>query len=82
MLTVKFNLLRPLGQLEAMKGRRYGFNEVAERSGLSRQTIRNVMRESPQQINVTTLAGLLNFFAHEGMPVTVDQFFEVREVQD
>lgn len=81
MITVKFNLFRPLGQLEAIKGRRYEYNEIAERSGLSRQTVRNIMKEAPQQINVATLAGLLSFFAGEGMPVEIGQFFEVQTIE-
>jgi len=80
-IVVKFNLFRPLGQLEAIKGRRYEYNEIAERSGLSRQTVRNIMREAPQQINVATLAGLITFFVDEGMPVEVGQFFEVQYLE-
>lgn len=78
MYRVRFNLLRPLGQLESLKGRRYEYGEIAELSGLSRQTVRNVMKAPPSQINVDTLAGLMQFFANEGMPITVDQFFDIQ----
>ena len=46
--------------------------------------VRNNARNTDmrKEVGQAILAGLLNFFAHEGMPVTVDQFFEVREVQE
>lgn len=78
MPTVRFNLLRPLGQLEALRNHRYEYGEIARLSGLSRQTVRNVMKESPKQINIDTLTGLMRFFADEGMPVTIDRFFDVQ----
>ena len=74
---VTFNVLRPLGQLEAQRNHRYTFAEVAELSGLSRQTVRNIMRKPPQQIDVDTVAALLAFFAAEGMPIGVGQLFDV-----
>lgn len=60
-----------------MKGKRYTATEIAKASKVNRQTIRNFMNESPDQINVHTIAGLLDFFAAEGMPVTINDLFTI-----
>ena len=74
---VTFNLLRPIGRLEAQRNRRYEYAEIAHLSGLSRQTVRNIMRKSPKQIDVDTLSRLLTFFAAEGMAIGVGDMFDV-----
>lgn len=76
-LDVRFNVLAPLGKLEERRGRRYDYHEIADIGQLSRQTVRNILRKPPEQVNVKTIAGFLIFFAHEGMPITVSDLFTV-----
>lgn len=78
-MKIEFNLIRPLAQLEIKNGRRYTYTEIARKAKLNRQTVRNLMGEAPDQINVHTLGGLLDFFATEGMLITVSDLFTVTD---
>ena len=74
---LKFNLHKPLSQLEQKKDCRYSYAQVAEISGLTRQGVRRLLKENSDTLRVSTLSALLDFFASEGMPITVDKLFEV-----
>jgi hypothetical protein len=76
-MKIEFNLIRPLAQLEIKNGRRYTYTDIARKAKVNRQTVRNLMTEPPDQINVHTLGGLLDFFAAEGMPIGVADLFTV-----
>lgn len=73
---LKFSLHGPLGRLEAQKGR-YSYARISEISKISRQGIRRMLVEDTQQVDVATLSKLLDFFASEGMPITVNDLFVV-----
>lgn len=75
---LKFNLHKPLYQLEQKNGR-YSYAKIAEISGLTRQGVRRLLKEPSDTISVRTIGKLLDFFASEGMPITVDQLFTVEE---
>ena len=76
---VTFNLHAPLSNLEQLKNRRYSYAEVADISSLTRQGVRRLLKEPSETVSVVTLAKLLDFFAAEGMPITIDQLFTVQE---
>lgn len=76
---VQFNLLSTLHRLEERRARRYTYQDIASVAGLNRQNIRHLLKSPPRRIDMDTLAALLDFFAAEGMPVTIDQLFTVTE---
>lgn len=76
---LKFNLHKPLSQLEQKKNRRYSYAEIADACDLTRQGVRRLLKEESNTLSVLTLDKLLRFFASEGMPITIDQLFTVTE---
>lgn len=77
MTTVQSNLFRLIAQLEANTGKPYPLQVVAAKSGVHRHTIEVLAKGTPQGIHFKTMAGLLDFFASEGMPITVGDLFTI-----
>lgn len=73
----KFNLKQLLRQLSIQNDRDYEIQQVAEASGLSRFTVASIMSNSSNRVELRTLDRLQDFFASEGMPITIDQLFTV-----
>lgn len=80
MAKLLFNLHKPLSRLEQIKNRRYSFSEIADASGLTRQGVRRLLKEPSDRIDVDTLSKLLDFFATEGMPITVNDLFTTQTI--
>ena len=78
---VKINLHAPLGRLEQLKNCRYspGDISIASNARISRQAIHKILNTQVQSVSVETIGALLDFFASEGMPITIDQLFTVEE---
>lgn len=70
---VELNIYHLINRLEAIKGRRISDNEIATALGVHRHTVTKIRKGRPEP----SLAKLLDYFAAEGMPVTVDQLFTV-----
>lgn len=70
-----FNLHRPLSELEQRRKQRYSYADIADKSGMTRQGVRRLLKEETLVIRVDTLSALLDFFAAEGMPITVSDLF-------
>jgi transcriptional regulator with XRE-family HTH domain len=64
-------------ELMQEKGLSYSQAELSKKTGLTRQTVVRVFGDQAERIDMTTLAALLDFFAAEGMPVTVADLFTV-----
>ena len=77
---VSFNLFSVINRLEAHKGETVTNTYVAEQSGLSRFTIQKIVNNDSERVDLSTLAALIDFFAAEGMPVTVAELFTVTPV--
>ena len=77
---VAFNLFDTIRRLEMMKGETVSNTYVAEQSGLSRFTIQKIVNNESERVDLPTIAKLLDFFAAEGMPVTVAELFTVTPV--
>lgn len=75
-----FNLHKPLARLEQLKNRRYSFAEIAAASGLTRQGVRRLLKEPSDRIDVDTINHLLDFFAAEGMPITINDLFTTQVI--
>ena len=76
---IAFNLFDVIKRLERAKGETVTNTYVAERSGLSRFTIQKIVNNDSERVDLSTLAALLDFFAAEGMPVTVADLFTVTD---
>lgn len=72
---LKFNLHKPLSQLEQKKNRRYNYAEIADVCGLTRQGVRRLLKEGSDTLRVSTLSALVEFFDKQGMPITVNDLF-------
>ncbi|HXH29879.1 MAG TPA: hypothetical protein VNJ01_03635 [Bacteriovoracaceae bacterium] len=75
---VKLNIYQAINRLEGENQRRYSDNEIARLTGLHRHTVALIRKGRDDKL----LAGLLNFFASEGMPVTIADLFSVTTVPD
>lgn len=76
MYMVKFNLHKPLAELEQRNNRRYSYVEIAEIAGLTRQGVRRLLKEQTERIDIVTFDKLLTFFLNEDMPVGVADLLE------
>lgn len=77
MRNTKFNLKQLIRQLESKNNRDYEYQQIAQACGLSRFTVASIANNGSVRIELRTIDKLLDFFAAEGMPVTVDQLFTV-----
>ena len=76
---LQFNIEPLLWRLQSENKRRYTYTEVANRIGVKRQSIERLSRNDSFQDLLVLLSALLDFFAAEGMPITIDQLFTVQE---
>lgn len=74
---VQLNLLGALHRLEDRMARRYTYSDIAHIADLNRQGVRHLLKNPPKRIDTETLGKLLDFFAAEGMPVSIDELFTV-----
>lgn len=76
---VRFDLRTKLNELERVRDTRYGYADIAAatKNRLSRQTARQLLKSTPKRVDTDTLAALLDFFAAEGMPISVGDLFAV-----
>lgn len=77
---IKFKLEEQLLQLQAQNNQRYSYRQISETTGLKRQTVERIARNESYQDLLGILAVLLDFFAAEGMPITIDDLFTVEDV--
>lgn len=73
----KFTPHNALGRLEAKKGHRYNYGDISKIMGDDRQKIRYQLSKPVIEIKTTMIDQWLDFFAHEGMPITVADLFTV-----
>lgn len=74
---IKFNLFSLRAKLEAKSGRTYSWVEIAKVTGAHRNTIQNLAANRTGTIDTVVAGKLLDFFAAEGMPITVADLFTV-----
>lgn len=79
MQKVKLNLYTPLGKLDKIKNHRHTPGDISIASGgrVSRQAIHKILSGKVKGVAFDTLAAILDFFASQGMPITVADLFEV-----
>lgn len=77
--STRFTPQNPLGKLEALKGKRYNYAEIAGimNSNTDRQKIRYQLNNSLGEIKMAMLDKWLDFFASEGMPIVLADLFTV-----
>lgn len=82
MIQVKFNLRKALHRLEERTGKRYSTGEISQIGGglISRQSIFRMIAQPDVElssISMDALITLLTFFHAEGMPVKLEDLFDV-----
>lgn len=76
--TVTFTPQVPLGKLEAIKGKRYNNSDIARVMGVKdRQRVQYQLNTRVEAVKSRTLGLWLDFFAAEGMPVSVNDLYTV-----
>lgn len=79
-MKVEIRVLQLVGALEERNRCRYTFTDIADAAGLSRHTVRKLMTGETKAVDLETMGKLLDFFAAEGMPITVFDLFTVTPV--
>lgn len=74
---VKLNVFALFKDLEKQTGHNLYMTDVAAKSGITRQTWDKLLRGDTERVEMRTLARLLDFFAAEGMPVTINDLFTI-----
>lgn len=80
--TTRFTPHKPLGKLEAQKGRRYSYMDIAKVMNDDRQKVRYQLSQPISEIKTIMIDKWLTFFAAEGMPISVSDLFTVTEIND
>lgn len=81
MTKLTFNIYPMLTELELSQKKRFspGAISIAVKGRVSRQTVHSLLHKQIKNVNIETLEALLDFFASEGMPITVGDLFDVRQ---
>lgn len=74
---VSHNLFALKRQLEIHSNRPYTWAEIEAATGIHRNTLSNYASNSTSRLDFDVAARLLDFFAAEGMPITVGDLFTV-----
>lgn len=77
MTHIKYNLFMLKRQLEMHKGKSYSWQEISHTTGVHFNTLHNIENNKTRRLDLDIVAKLLDFFAAEGMPVSVDDLFLV-----
>lgn len=79
MSKIIYNFVKLKAKLELHTGKQYTWAYIAEHAGVSQNTMSSWVNNRTARADLTGLAKLLDFFASEGMPITIDQLFTVEE---
>jgi hypothetical protein len=64
-------------QLEIKTGRPYSWAEIARESTVQINTVKNIANNKTGRVDLDNVSKLMRFFASQGMPITVSDFFIV-----
>jgi DNA-binding Xre family transcriptional regulator len=81
-MEITLNVMAKVNELEQLRHRRYNYTDIADAANLSRHTVRKWLTGEVKAIDLESLGKLLDFFAAEGMPVTVADLFTVTVTPD
>ena len=76
-LTVKFNVDRLLRELSALTNKDYDKQSLAVQIGISRSSLYNILDNSNNRVDLSTLGKLLYFFHSEGLVISMSDLFVV-----
>ncbi len=77
MTTIKYNLFALKRQLEVKSNRPYTWKEIAGAVNAHPNTLQNIAGNKTARVDTHVMAGLLDFFAAQGMPITVADLFVI-----
>lgn len=80
MYTVTFKLFDLVNELERLNQKRYSWEAIAKSANVSRGTLYNMQANATKGVSLETIARLLAFFEAEGMPIRLEELFEVEKV--
>lgn len=79
---VEYNLFDLLRDLEKRQQRIISDAEVARRLGVHRHTVESMTAGTADEQIRKKMAAVLDFFAAEGMTITIDQLFNVTDTSE
>lgn len=80
MTTVKLNIFSLIKRLEIKHGHDLQWSDISRKSGITRQTWLRLRTNEATGIDLVTIGKLLDFFAAEGMPITVNDLFTTQAI--
>lgn len=80
-IKLRFCLDKLVSALGCRTQHEYSDKEIAAKSRISYAAIYSLLHKDVRVIDLTTLAALIDFFASEGMPITVADLFSVEQVE-
>lgn len=75
MTEIKLNVFSLIKQLEIKRGHDLQWSDISRKSGITRQTWLRLRTNEATGIDLGTLGKLIDFFAAEGMPITISDLF-------
>jgi hypothetical protein len=78
-IKVTHNLFELKRRLEIHKRRRYTWTDISSATGIHRNTLNNYASNKSRGVDLDVVGKLLDFFASEGLLVTVADLFTVTE---
>lgn len=79
---IEFNLFQLINRLEAAKEREVTIVEIAEETGLSQAGLYKAKNKAYSGVQFETLGKLMDYFARQGMPITISDMFTVKKVKE
>lgn len=77
---IKPAFMECLLRLQEQNQKRYTWSEIGTALGMSKQGARNLFTKESDSVRYSTLSGLLNFFANEGLRLTVGDLLPIETV--
>ena len=79
---VEFNLFQLINRLEATREREVTIVEIAEETGLSQAGLYKAKNKAYGGVQFETLGKLMDYFARQGMPITISDMFTVKKIKE
>ncbi len=77
MTKIKYNLFALKRQLELKTDRSFTWKEIADAAKAHPNTLQNMAGNKTARIDMGVVAGLIDFFNYNGLPITLSDLFTV-----
>ena len=82
MTIIKYNLFALKRQLELKNNKAYTWKEIADAARAHPNTLQNIAGNKTARIDMHVVAGLIDFFKQEGLPVLLTDILLVTETNN